>query len=102
METITKRDLVVQIADQSGLTQHQVFDILQLFLDNVTQHLSQQEEVVLRNFGTFEIRVAKAKVGRNPNDPEKDVPIPARCVVKFRPGKELKDRVGAISPKAVR
>jgi nucleoid DNA-binding protein len=102
METITKRDLVVQIADQSGLTQHQVFDVLQLFLDNVTQHLSQQEEVVLRNFGTFEIRVAKAKVGRNPNDPEKDVPIPARCVVKFRPGKELKDRVGAISPKAVR
>lgn len=99
METITKRDLVVQIADQSGLTQHQVFDVLQLFLDNVTQHLSQQHEVVLRNFGTFEIRVAKAKIGRNPNDPEKDVPIPARCVVKFRPGKELKDRVEAIPPK---
>lgn len=96
MGTITKRDLVTQIADQTGLTQNQVFDVLQLFLEDVTQHLAQQSEVVLRNFGTFEVRVAKAKVGRNPNNPEKDVPIPARCVVKFKPGKELKERVAAL------
>lgn len=98
MGTITKRDLVTQIADQTGLTQNQVFDVLQLFLEDVTQHLAQQSEVVLRNFGTFEVRVAKAKVGRNPNNPEKDVPIPARCVVKFKPGKELKERVAALKP----
>ena len=85
MGTITKRDLVVQISDQTGLTQHQVFDVLQLFLDNVTSHLAQNNEVVLRNFGTFEIRVAKAKIGRNPNAPAKDVVIPARAIVKFRP-----------------
>ena len=93
MGTITKRDLVVQISDQTGLTQHQVFDVLQLFLDNITSHLAQNNEVVLRNFGTFEIRVAKAKIGRNPNNPEKDVPIPARAIVKFKPGKELKELI---------
>src|SRR6186713_1448145 len=70
MGTITKRDLVVQISDQTGLTQHQVFDVLQLFLDNVTSYLAQNNEVVLRNFGTFEIRVTKPKIGRNPNSPE--------------------------------
>jgi nucleoid DNA-binding protein len=98
MGTITKRDLVVQISDQTGLTQHQVFDVLQLFLDNITSHLAQNNEVVLRNFGTFEIRVAKAKIGRNPNDPEKDVPIPARAIVKFKPGKELKEKVASLLP----
>jgi nucleoid DNA-binding protein len=98
MGTITKRDLVVQISDQTGLTQHQVFDVLQLFLDNITSHLAQNNEVVLRNFGTFEIRVAKAKIGRNPNNPEKDVPIPARAIVKFKPGKELKVKVATLLP----
>ena len=98
MGTITKRDLVLQISDQTGLTQHQVFDVLQLFLDNITSHLAQNNEVVLRNFGTFEVRVAKAKIGRNPNNPEKDVPIPARAIVKFKPGKELKVKVATLLP----
>ena len=98
MGTITKRDLVVQISDQTGLTQHQVFDVLQLFLDNVTSHLAQNNEVVLRNFGTFEIRVAKAKIGRNPNAPAKDVAIPERAIVKFKPGKELKEKVASLLP----
>ncbi len=98
MTTITKRELVTQMSDQLGLTQARVFDILQLFLDNVTSHLAQGNEVVLRNFGTFELRVSKPKVGRNPNDPAKDVPIPPRALVKFKPGKEMKQRVAAILP----
>ena len=69
-----------------------------MFLDNITSHLAQNNEVVLRNFGTFEVRVAKAKIGRNPNNPEKDVPIPARAIVKFKPGKELKVKVATLLP----
>lgn len=72
---------------------------MQLLLDNITTHLSQNAEVVLRNFGTFEIRVTRPKVGRNPNAPEKDVPIPARAVVKFKPGKEMKEKVSQLLPK---
>ena len=102
MGTVTKRDLVVHIADQCGLTQHQVFDVLQLFLDNVTQHLAQESTVVLRNFGTFEVRITKPKIGRNPHEPEKDVPIPARTVVKFKPGKEMKERVASLMLKKPR
>lgn len=98
MTTITKRDLVIQISDQTGMTQNQVFDVLQLFLDNVTSHLAGNSEVVLRNFGTFEIRVTKPKIGRNPNNPDRDVPIPARAVVKFKPGKELKEKVLQLLP----
>jgi nucleoid DNA-binding protein len=43
--------------------------------------------------------VAKAKVGRNPNKPEDSVIIPDRCVVRFKPGRELKAVVAALPPK---
>lgn len=98
MNTVTKRDLVVQISDQTGLTQHQVFDVIQLFIDNVTSHLAQNADVVLRNFGTFEVLTRKSKIGRNPRKPEKSVQVPARAVVKFTPGKDLKERVRQLLP----
>jgi nucleoid DNA-binding protein len=40
--------------------------------------------------------VAKAKIGRNPNRPQAEVKIPDRCVVRFKPGKELKDAVASL------
>jgi nucleoid DNA-binding protein len=98
MSAITKRELVIEIADKTGLTQQQVFNVIQFLVDDITAHLAKNQEVVLRNFGTFEVKVTKPKVGRNPNDPTKDVPIPARAVVKFKPGKELKEKVAKILP----
>lgn len=96
MAAITKRELVIEIADKTGLTQQQVFNVIQYLMDDITAHLAKNQEVVLRNFGTFEVKVTKPKVGRNTNDPAKDVPIPARAVVKFKPGKELKEKVGKV------
>ncbi|MCC7374178.1 MAG: HU family DNA-binding protein, partial [Verrucomicrobiales bacterium] len=43
----------------------------------------------------------KARIGRNPNAPEKDVRIPPRSVVKFKPGKEMRDEVLKLSPDGV-
>ena len=98
MSTITKRDLVVRISNETGLTQQQVFDVVQKTLDAVTLELAQGNTVAMRNFGTFEVRQTKAKVGRNPKNPGKDVPIPPRAVVKFKPGKEMKEKVARILP----
>jgi len=98
MSTITKRDLVVRISNETGLTQQQVFDVVQKTLDAVTLELAQGNTVVMRNFGTYEVRQTKAKVGRNPKNPGKDVPIPPRAVVKFKPGKEMKEKVARILP----
>ena len=89
---------MVRISNETGLTQQQVFEVVQKTLDAVTSDLAQGNAVVMRNFGTFEVRQTKAKVGRNPKKPGKDVPIPARAVVKFKPGKELKEKVAPILP----
>ncbi len=98
MATITKRDLVIKISNDTGLTQQQVFDVIQNALDSITDSLADGDTVIMRNFGAFQVREMKAKVGRNPKDPNRDVPIPARAVVKFKPGKEMKEKVARILP----
>src|ERR1700753_3172578 len=98
--TLTKRDLVVRISEASGLLQTQVFDVGQKTLDYIAEALAKGDKVELRNFGVFEVKIRKARVGRNPNSPATDVPIPERCVVKFKPGKEMRAEVIKIAPKA--
>ena len=98
MATITKRDLVVKLSNETGLTQQQVFAVVQGMIDSVTNSLARNDEVVLRNFGAFQVKQTRAKVGRNPNNPGLAVPIPPRAVVKFKPGKELKESVARLLP----
>jgi nucleoid DNA-binding protein len=96
--TLTKRDLVVRISNETGLVQQQVFDVVQKTLDHIAGALAKGDKVELRNFGVFEIKIRKARVGRNPNAPETDVPIPARAMVKFRAGKEMRADVLKLTP----
>ena len=93
---MTKRDLVIHISEATGLVQQQVLDILQKTLDIVSETLAKGEKVELRNFGIFEIRVRKARTGRNPNHPGTDVPIPERAVVRFKAGKEMREAVSKL------
>lgn len=128
--TLTKRDLVTQITEaihrehrqmeqerqeaekaakakpgkkpqeRVPLEQRQVFDVVQKTLDGITLALARGQKVELRNFGVFEVKVRKARIGRNPNAPSTDVPIPARSVVKFKAGKEMRAAVLKLPAKA--
>src|SRR2546430_15277311 len=95
---MTKRDLVTRISNESGLVQQQVLDIVQKTLDYIAEALAKGDKVELRNFGVFEVKVRKARIGRNPNAPDTDVPIPQRSVVKFKPGKEMRAQVIKLPP----
>src|ERR1041385_8164433 len=96
--TLTKRDLVIRISEETGIPQQQVLEAVQRTLDYISQALAKGDKVELRNFGVFEVKVRKARVGRNPNAPETDVPIPERAVVKFKPGKEMRETVIKLTP----
>ncbi len=95
---MTKRDLVVRISDETGLVQQDVLNVVQKTLDYIAEAVAKGEKVELRNFGVFEVKVRKARVGRNPNAPEADVRIPPRSVVKFKPGKEMREAVLKLTP----
>ncbi len=96
--TLTKRDLVVRISEETGMIQQQVLTVVQKSLDYIAEALAKGDKVELRNFGVFEVKVRKARIGRNPNAPATDVPIPERSVVKFKAGKEMRAEVLKIPP----
>jgi nucleoid DNA-binding protein len=98
--TLTKRDLVIRISEETGLIQLQVLEVVQKTLDYIAEAVAKGDKVELRNFGVFEVKVRKARIGRNPNAPATNVPIPQRSVVKFKPGKEMRAEVLKIQPKA--
>jgi nucleoid DNA-binding protein len=95
---MTKRDIVVRISNETGLVQQTVLDIVQKTLDYVAEAVAKGDKVELRNFGVFEVKVRKARIGRNPNSPAADVRIPPRAVVKFKPGKEMREAVLRLTP----
>ena len=90
---MTKRDMVVRIAKETGLIQEDVYGVIQRTLDMIVESLAAGEHVELRNFGVFQLKERKQRVGRNPNRPEQVVAIPSCQVVKFKPGKVMKQRV---------
>ena len=93
MANLTKRDLVIAISNETGLIQSDVFNVIQRTLDHVTEALAKGDGVELRNFGVFEVRLTRSRIGRNPNQPEVDVTIPSRATVKFKAGKSMRQRV---------
>ncbi len=95
---MTKRDIVVRISNDTNLVQQQVLDVVQKTLDYIAEAVAKGEKVELRNFGVFEVKVRKARIGRNPNAPAADVRIPPRAVVKFKPGKEMREAVLKLTP----
>ena len=95
---MTKRDLVIRISEETGLVQQQLLDVIQRTLDYISTALARGETVKLRRFGVFEVKVGKARVGRNPKSPEKNMRIPPRAIVKFKPGKEMRDEVLKLTP----
>ena len=86
---MTKKDIVLKVASQTGLKQQDVKRVVQRSLDVVVEALKQGETVELRNFGIFKVKSRKGRTGRNPRTGEK-VPVPPKRVVAFKPGLVMK------------
>ena len=93
---MTKRELANRISEETGLTQQQVHQVIQKTMDVITESLVKGDTIEFRDFGVFEVKTRKARLGRNPNRPENTVAIPPRRIVKFKPGKAMKEKVQAI------
>ena len=64
MAKLTKRDIVVAISNQTGMVQHEVFDVVQRTLDHITDSLAKNVAVELRNFGVFQPRLSRSPASR--------------------------------------
>lgn len=90
---MNKTELVALIAERAGVTQVSAGDVVQAFIDVVTETLAEREEkVVVTGFGTFEVRHRVERRGKNPRTGE-EIVVPAQKTPAFRAGKLLKDAV---------
>lgn len=89
---MTKRELVIQVAERLGYTQNEVASVVQGALDAITESLSEGQRLEIRNFGVFELKTRDARIGRNPRTGQ-EVPITEKRVASFKPGKALKELV---------
>ena len=86
----TKTDLVEEIAQETNLTKNKARQAVDALLDSLSRELSSGSKVTLTGFGTFQVKEQKSKRGRNPQTGEV-MTIPAKNVVKFNPGKSLRN-----------
>ncbi len=91
---MNKSELVSKVAEKSGLTKKDTERAINSFIEVVQESLAQGEPVVILGFGTFSVRDRAAREGRNPRTGE-PIQIPAGKMPVFKPGKGLKDAVGA-------
>lgn len=94
MATITKKKLIQIISRHRGLHPNDVRNVIQSFLDMMTDCLAKGDRLEFRDFGVFEVVGRKQKIGRNPKDPTVPIIIPARPAVKFSPGKKMRKVMG--------
>ena len=89
---MTKRDLVMKIAEEAGLKQIDVKVVVQKTLDHITNAVAAGKTVELRNFGVFKVKIRRPRIGRNPKTGV-TVTIPERKVVTFKSGMIMKKKV---------
>ncbi len=89
---MNKAELVNKMAEIADLPKVTVEKALNAFMEAVTETLKNGEKVTLVGFGTFMVVERAERIGRNPRTGEQ-IKIPARKVVKFKPGSKLEEAV---------
>ncbi|CAN5414514.1 hypothetical protein BH09PLA1_BH09PLA1_19760 [soil metagenome] len=100
MATITKKELIDRIADQTNQRRVQVKKVVQQFLDLVVDELGRGNRLEFRDFGVFETKLRKARKAQNPKTLE-PVAVPEKRTVKFKVGRLMKQRLAEISGSAI-
>jgi integration host factor subunit beta len=92
MATVTKKELIDQIAERTQAKRILVKQIIQSFLDEITEHLRKGNRLEFRDFGVFETRTRTARVAQKPKTLER-VSVPAKRTVKFKMGRLMRDNL---------
>jgi DNA-binding protein HU-beta len=89
---MNKADLVNSISEKTGLTKTKSNEVIDAFVESVTESLKNGDKVTLVNFGTFNTSKRDARKGRNPKTGE-TIEIPAKRVARFKVGTGLSKNI---------
>ena len=85
---MNKTELISAIAGESGLSKVDSKKALNAFLITVSSELKKGGKITLVGHGTYRVVDKSARTGINPQT-KKSIKIPAKKVVKFKPGLDL-------------
>jgi nucleoid DNA-binding protein len=88
---MNKADLIEAVAKSCALTKKDACSAVEATLDNIKKGVK-KDGVQLVGFGSFTVSRRKGRTGRNPQTGE-PIKIAPSKTVRFRPGKEFKDRL---------
>jgi nucleoid DNA-binding protein len=89
---MTKADLVEKVAEKTGLTRTDVAVVVDAFLETVKIAMEGGNNIEIRGFGTFKVKLRKSRKARNPRTGDV-VPVPGRKVPVFKPSNEFKNLI---------
>ena len=87
---MNKGELAFQMVKDSNITRGDALKVLDTLIEVITEELKKEGKLTLVGFGTFKTIRKKEKKGRNPRTGD-EIIIPKKKVVKFLPGKKLKE-----------
>lgn len=90
--TISKSDIVKEVAENLGMTQNSVQPVIDEMLTSIMAHVADDHKVTLTGFGTWDRRSRKERQGVRPGTTEK-ITIPATDYPGFKAGKIFKEAV---------
>jgi DNA-binding protein HU-beta len=90
--SMNKSDLVQSIAKSANISKVAAERGLNSMLQTMSNAMEEGERVTVVGFGSFCVVDRAPRLGRNPRTGE-EVPIPSRRGIRFRPGKELIQRI---------
>jgi integration host factor subunit beta len=94
MSTITKKEIIDRIAENTNTKRAVVKPVIQLFLDEIIEELTKNNRLEFRDFGVFETKIRAARKAQNPKTMEQ-VRVPAKRNVKFKMGRLMKQKINA-------
>ena len=95
-QTVTRVGLAEAVYRRVGLSRKESASLVEMVLDEMTEHLAMGETVKLSSFGSFIVRDKGERIGRNPKTGV-EVPIVQRRVLVFKPSNNLKARMNGES-----
>ena len=92
MNSINKKQMIAEVARESGINQQNTRIVWDSFVKVLTRHLIAGDRVSVDGFGTFEAATLAARLGRNPATGEA-MQLEERKAPKLKFGKNIKDYV---------
>ncbi len=95
---MTKSQLIEMLASRTRhISKRDIEIVVDTLFGSMAEALVRDERIEIRGFGSFQVRVRKAREGFNPKTRER-IQIPARRRLLFRVAKELYERINHSTP----